>query len=95
MKAEDLKRWPLLFKEFKKNIKKHGIYGSYEEYMEDSDDVAGAFVWCDTKQKHCFWAALDKGDIETAKALQPKLFSIDNQVTEEVLKQLKELYYGN
>ncbi len=83
MKAEDLKRWPLLFKEFKKNIKKRGIYGSYEEYIEDSDGIGGAFVWCDTKQKHCFWSALDDGDIETAKALQPKLFSIDNQVTEK------------
>ena len=83
MKAEDLKRWPLLFKKFKKNIKKHGIYGSYEEYIEDSDDIGGAFVWCDTKQKHSFWSALDDGDIEAAKALQPKLFSIDNEACKE------------
>ena len=81
MKAEDLKRWPLLFKKFKKNIKKHGIYGSYEEFMEDSNEIIDAFEWGDTKQKHSFWSALDDGDIEAAKALQPKLFSIYNQVT--------------
>ena len=83
MRAEDLKRWPLLFKKFEKNIKTLSIYASYEEYMEDSDTIAGAFVWGDTKQKHSFWSALDEGDIETAKALQPKLFSIDNQIVEE------------
>ncbi len=84
MKAEDLKRWPLLFKKFKKNIEKlKSGYGSYEEYTQDWTDLDGAFCWDESKQGASFWRALDLGDIETAKALQPKLFSIDNQVVEE------------
>lgn len=75
MRVSELKQWPK-------------IYKLCEEYWDDesSEAIGEGFVWDCTPQGVGFWCALDNGDIEEAKSLQPHLFEEEEVDSEGFIK---------